>query len=255
MRILIIEDEATAARRLERMILEILPHAQVVETIETVTDAVAWLNLNPEPGLIFADIHLADGSCFEIFKRVKISSPVIFVTAYDQYAIEAFKINSIDYLLKPVKREDLERSIAKLNSLTQAGNLNLLLDRFLKKQQVWQTRFIVKSGLYFKTIEQHNISLFYAEDKVVFLLSTDQKTFAIDQTLDKLSQVLDPALFFRINRSCIISLHEVNKVSTYTKGRMKIEKKIAGFNDLIVPANKVQNFKLWLEGRLVPENQ
>ena len=254
-RILIIEDEATAARRLERLILEVMPDAQLLGVLETISDAVAWFNINKEPDLVFADIHLADGNCFEIFKNVTVKAPVIFITAYDHYAVEAFKVNSIAYILKPVKKEELAQSIAKYKNLGWTNDLQQLLGTLVNRPANYQTRFIVKSGNYFKTIEHLQIALFMAEDKAVCIYTNDSKKHIIDLTLDKLMLTIDPKQFFRINRSCIINMNAIARVASYAKGRLKIEALYGLKADLVVPADKVHNFKLWLEGRLSPQNQ
>lgn len=254
-RILIIEDEATAARRLERLIMDVMPDAQILGILETISDAVAWFNINKEPDLVFADIHLADGNCFEIFKHTPVRAPVIFITAYDHYAIEAFKVNSIAYLLKPVKKEELAQSITKFKNLGWSNDIQQLIGTLLNKPVNYQTRFIVKSGNYLKAIEYQQIALFMAEDKAVCIYTNESKKYIIDLTLDKLMQAIDPKQFFRINRSCILNMTAITRVASYTKGRLKIEAPNGIKADLIVPADKVQNFKLWLEGRLSSQNQ
>jgi DNA-binding LytR/AlgR family response regulator len=249
-KILIIEDEAAAARRLERLVLDVMPEAQLLGTLETVSDAVAWFAVNKEPDLVFADVHLADGNCFEIFKKVTVKAAVIFITAYDHYAIEAFKVNSIAYLLKPIKKDELAQSITKFKNLGWTHDLNHLLGSILNRPVNYQTRFIVKSGNYFKTIDFQQIALFMAEDKVVCIYTSDSKKYIIDLTLDKLVLAIDPQQFFRINRSCIINISTIARVASYTKGRVKIDPLHGLKTDLVVPADKVSNFKLWLEGRL-----
>src|ERR1044071_7579279 len=164
-KILIIEDEEAAARRLTKMVLEILPDAEILPALVSITSAVEWIKANPQPDLLFLDVHLADGQSFEIFKNANVLCPIIFTTAYDQYALEAFKVNSIDYLLKPIKKDELERSINKFLKLTCSSQTNINLDKLLlslqQPQPAFKERFIVKYGEHIKTVQTADIAYFY----------------------------------------------------------------------------------------------
>jgi two-component system LytT family response regulator len=249
MKILIVEDEAAAARRLAKMVSELLPEALIVDQLESVTATVAWFKTHGQPDLMLMDIHLADGSCFEVFKQAEITCPVIFITAYDQYAIQAFKVNSIDYLLKPVKKEELEFSFEKLKKIQPTAavpDFKSMIEQLLEKPKAYQQRFAVKFGQYIKSVEIKQIAMFYAEDKIVFLITVDGQRYPIDISLDKISDQLDPADFFRINRSAVISFHAIKQMFTHFKGRIKIETKTAFDKDLLVSADRLAQFKVWI---------
>jgi two-component system response regulator LytT len=210
-KILIIEDEAAAARRLIRMLQEIDSTIQVIDILETVKDSVNFLNSVYSPDLILMDIHLADGSCFEIFQKVDIKVPVIFITAYDHYAIQAFRLNGLDYLLKPVKKTELEESLSRFKSLLQSLDIQKVIEQLIVKPVEFQKRFLVKSGNFIKAIEIEDIAFFYAEEKAVFIYSFQKERHLVDFTLDKIESFVDPVLFFRINRSIIISNKVIGK--------------------------------------------
>jgi two-component system response regulator LytT len=254
MKILIIEDEAYAADALEKMILQLRPKTQVLEKVGSIEEAVDWFEQNDVPDLIFCDIHLSDGSSFEIFKQVEIKSPVIFTTAYDQYAIEAFQVNSVDYLLKPVKEDALTSAIKKFEDLqdrSQDGNLkNLkeLLQNFpAPAEDKKKSRFMVKSGNTIKTIAGEKVAYFLAEEGVVLLTTFKGKRYVVNYTLDQLEELLDQEMFFRANRQLITNIHSIKEVQPYFKGRLHVilEPGIAG--EQIISSNKASSFKNWLD--------
>lgn len=251
-KILIIEDEEAAARRLRKMTLEILPDAEILPELASINSAVEWITGNPRPDLIFLDVHLADGQSFEIFKKVNVSCPIIFTTAYDQYALEAFKVNSIDYLLKPIKKEELERSIDKFLKLTSPAQTNINLDKLLlslqQPQQAFKERFIVKYGEHLKTIQTSGIAYFYTENKMNFLITKENKRYAIDYNLDQLEQLLDTKKFFRINRQFIIEFHSIAEMFTYSKSRVLIKLDPPSKMETIVSTERSAAFKAWLDG-------
>lgn len=247
--ILIIEDEEPAARRLYKLIKEVVPDVQLLDTIVSVSSAIVWLNNNPHPDLIFSDIQLSDGITFEIFKNVHIDCPVIFTTAYDQYAIEAFKVNSIDYLLKPVKKHELESSIEKfkrLKAATPALDIDKLLLAYKGAGQNYKQRFVVKYGEHLKTVLTQDISYFYTEDKINFLTTIEGRRYAIDFNLDTLETMLDPKLFFRINRQFIISISSITEMFSYTKSRVLIKLQPPSKHETIVSTERSASFKSWL---------
>ncbi|MEO6686061.1 MAG: LytTR family DNA-binding domain-containing protein [Dyadobacter sp.] len=248
MRILIIEDENMAARRLIKLINDSLPDCEIFGNLDTVTSAVEWLNTNPQPDLIFLDIQLADGISFEIFEHVKVTSPIIFCTAFDQYAIKAFKLNSIDYLLKPVDPDELKNALKKFQSGRKSPEITLDQIRVLLQpvQKVYKNRFLVKIGERIQTIAIDEIGIFYSEDKVTFLMTKQGKKFIIDYTLDEVENLLDPELFFRLNRKYISSVGAIKGAFTYSNSRLKIQLENSSDNDILISREKMAAFKSWL---------
>ncbi len=246
LRTLIIEDELAARERLKRLLAGHAPEVGVVAETETITASVAWLRVHPEPDLILCDIHLADGSCFGIFKQIRVNCPVIFITAYDQYAIEAFRVNSIDYLLKPVKPEELRRSLDKLRETRPQAGLHEILERMAPAGRPRIRRFVVRQGQQIRAIAPENIALFYAEDGLVFLLTHDGERHIIDLTLENLENQTDPAKFYRINRSQILNVDAIARMHSYPKGRIKIELKTPRHPDCIVSSERTPGFRAWL---------
>lgn len=254
MRILIIEDEAFAADALESMICDLKPETQILEKIESIEEAVEWFEANTLPDLIFCDIHLSDGSSFEIFKQVEVKTPVIFTTAYNEYALEAFKVNSIDYLLKPIVKSDLEKAIKKYEELNRKNILhefenlkNLLKNTVLDSGKASKTRFMVKSGQSIKTIASEQIAYFLAEDGVVLLVTPEGKRYVVNYTLDQLEELLEPKNFFRANRQLITRIDAIKEVSPYFKGRLHLSLIPELKNDQIISSNKASAFKDWLD--------
>ncbi|HRH66442.1 MAG TPA: LytTR family DNA-binding domain-containing protein, partial [Bacteroidia bacterium] len=231
MNILIIEDEEPAALRLKKILLELEPDTIVLDIIVSVKSAVEWLKNNPSPDLVLMDIHLADGSSFEIFKMTEIKTPVIFITAYDQYAIQAFKVNSIDYLLKPIKKEELGNALNKFKTIfgknpkPAVPDFARLLETLRLPQQDYKKRFVIRFGEHIKAIDAENIAYFYTEEKINFLRTLDNHTYHVDYNLDKLEEMLDPARFFRINRQFIISIDSIDQMFSFSKSRVKINLK------------------------------
>ncbi len=249
MEILIIEDEQPAARRLEQMLSGLLPLATISAKPDSVQTAVAWLQTHPEPDLIFLDIQLADGLSFKIFEQVTIRSPVIFCTAYDQYAIKAFKLNSIDYLLKPVDPEELQHALRKFQSHRNPPVLSLEQIQSLLQPLVktYKTRFLVKLGERIQFVTAADIAFFYSEEKVTFLQTRAGRRFIVDFTLDQLEQLLDPRVFFRLNRKYISSLGVIKDIFTYSNSRLKIHLHGCEDNDIFISREKVAAFKAWLD--------
>ena len=249
MNVVIIEDESHAAEKLERQLKELDSKINVVAKIESVKNAVVWLKEN-KPDLIFLDIHLSDGLCFRIFDEVEIKTPIIFTTAYDQYAIQAFKVNSVDYLLKPINKFDLAASYEKFNVYHQGGGSvdysalkEMIVDMREKK---YQKRFLVVEGDTIKTVLVENIAYFFAEGKYAFLVDKEGERYLIDTTLEKLTSVLDPNEFFRINRGVIIHLDSIKKMNTWFSRRIKLELIPPFEKETIVSTERVKDFKEWL---------
>jgi len=200
--VLIIEDEPTAARRIIKLLEETDPEINILDNLQSIEASVTWFRNNKAPDLIILDIQLADGISFEIFKKVKVESFIIFTTAYDEYAIRAFELNSIDYLLKPVVKKKLEQSIVKFRKLKSVGtsfDLESLLQYLNSQKKKYKKRFLVNAGEKLKSIDTEDVSYFYSSDKYTFLCSNEDRHYALESSLDKLEQLLDPNLFFRIN--------------------------------------------------------
>jgi DNA-binding LytR/AlgR family response regulator len=248
MKVLIIEDEPRAAVRLEKLICKLIPKAEIVGKIETVREAIVFLPEHPETELIFADIQLADGLSFEIFKQVRIQCPIIFTTAYDHYAIEAFNTNGIDYLLKPIAEERLSQAITKLKSLTSQPNLEALYALIHEKslnQKRYKNRFMVKVGEQIKAINARDIKAFYSFDGATFLLTSGLNNYIVDYTLDQLEEMLDPEIFFRVNRKHLLSLSSCRQIYSWSGSRLVVE--VEGLDEkVIVARERVSAFKSWL---------
>jgi len=254
MQILVIEDEKLAADRLIALITDIEPTAQVLKSIESIKAAVKWLNSNPHPDLIFMDVQLADGLSFEIFDKVNVEVPVIFTTAYNEYALRAFKVNSIDYLLKPIDKEELRTSIHKYLKLNINVTQNVALQPQLLKQVMnliqnpYKSRFVVRIGEHIKTIAIEDVAYFYSSEKSSFLRSISGRDYAIEYTLDQLEQELDPHKFFRVSRKFIIAMPHIKDIIAYSGNRLKIIAMGGDQEEVLVSREKVTDFKKWLDG-------
>jgi len=251
MKVLIIEDEHLAAEKLKQLLNKIDGSIHVVDMLETVQASINWMSNNPPPDLIFMDIQLDDGVCFEIFESVNITTPVIFTTAYDQYAIKAFKVNSVDYLLKPINYEDLSAALNKFNQLfigsdKQKEKINLLYDQLVKKD--YKARFFVKIGTHFHSITTRDIACFYIRERSTFIKSLVGKNYDIDYSLEQVQNMVDPDKFFRINRNYIINLDSISDIISYSTHRLKVTlKNFEHLDDLIVSRDKTTEFKQWLD--------
>ncbi|HLF62251.1 MAG TPA: LytTR family DNA-binding domain-containing protein [Saprospiraceae bacterium] len=257
MRIVIIEDEDAAVRRLQKLLTQVDSRNEVLATLDSIASAVQWIEENPAPDLLLMDIHLADGSSLEIFKHTKIQSPVIFTTAYDQYAVEAFRVNAIDYLLKPIKLEELTEAIARITrntsgtSATQMAEQTMDLVQRLGRSGLLPTtqRTLVKIGQTMKIVDLNESAYFYSQDKMTFAISPDGKRYPVDDTLEQLENRLDSARFFRINRQLIVGIDAIEEMYAYSKSRVKI-KLHPPFTqgDAIVSTERSPFFKRWLTG-------
>jgi len=250
MNILLIEDERPAANRLKQLILELLPGAIIFGHLDSITLAVEWLLSRPAPDLIFCDIQLADGLSFEIFERVKVSSPIIFTTAFDQYAIKAFKLNSVDYLLKPIDPTELSKAIEKFQNLSLKSNLDLNLIKDLLKPQLkeFKSRFMVKFGEKIQSVLTTETAFLYSEERITFLQTNEGKKYILDYTLDQLEGMLDPKQFFRLNRKYLASFGSIAEIHTYSNSRLKIKLANCADTDILVSREKVGSLKEWLDG-------
>ena len=255
MRVLIIEDELSASKRLKKMIQEIDPAVEFLAELESVEASVKWLSGGKEVDLIFMDIHLADGSSFEIFREIQVETPVIFTTAYDEYAIEAFKVNSVDYLLKPIKKQKLAQSIQKFSKLHRSGeqatqiNIEQLLSTMNHSASEFQKRILIKYGQHLKAIEISESAYFYVESRITFMKTHQGKNYPVDYNLDQLEEILNPNQFFRINRKFIINIDAIGQMYTYSKSRVKIELIPPTDSETIVSSERSSRFKKWLMGK------
>ena len=248
MKILILEDETRAANHLQRLLAKVAPDMKVVARIESVRDGIKYLRTNPEPDLIFSDIQLADGLSFEIYNLVSVRCPIIFTTAYDHYAIEAFQTNGIDYLLKPIEEERLSQAIEKAKHFSPG----LALEKILSlnnptSEKVYKSRFMVKVGDKIKSVPTEDIIVFYSQEKASFIRTTDGHNYCIDYALDQVEPMLDPEKYFRINRKYIVSIAACTNILAWTNSRLRL--KIDGIDDsdIIVARERVQEFKNWLD--------
>lgn len=250
MNVLIIEDEALAAERLEKMLIELDPGIHVLEKLGSVKDSVRWLMTNT-PDLLFLDIQLSDGLSFSIFDRVTLNTPVIFTTAYDQYAIRAFELNSVYYLLKPIRKDELAQSLNKFKSLKAAMGIDFgsLLSAIGNKTPEYRKRFLIQIGDKFRKVETCEIAYFYALDKNVYLKTFDGSFFPAELSLDSLEKVIDPSVFFRINRQYIINMNSISKMYAWSRSRIKVILKPEPDDNMetIVSIDRASEFKKWMD--------
>jgi len=252
MRILIVEDEPQAADRLESLIREIRPGVELVGKLDSVKQSVQWINENPPADLVLMDIQLADGLSFAIFEQVEVKSPVIFTTAYNEYALKAFKVNSIDYILKPVDKDELAAAVRKYEALAglmkpqekMIESIGYAMQMLTKK---YKERFVIKVGEHLKSVEVNEVLYFFSLDKATFSQTRDNRKHIIDFTLDQLEGLMDPARFFRINRKYLVAVDAIQDMVTYTNSRLRLVLKSSDDNDVIVARERVQEFKDWLD--------
>jgi DNA-binding LytR/AlgR family response regulator len=249
-RTLIVEDEEPAAARLEKLLKEVGSGVQVLDVIDSVERAVNWFETNDPPDLLLLDIQLADGLSFDIFKRVKVDSFVIFTTAYDEYAIKAFELNSIDYLLKPVDKAKLQKSIQKYRKLAdrnQQVNIETLMETLERRKSNFKRRFAVNIGSKIISVETRSVAYFYALEGNTFLCTRDNHHYPLDFSLEYLEQLLDPELFFRINRQVIIQYTSIEKIHILSRSRVKLETNPPASEDMLVSTARTHQFRLWLD--------
>lgn len=241
---LIIEDEKPAARKLERLI-SLFPDLELVATLNSVEEGVDWFQNNPHPDLIFSDIVLGDGLSFDIFEKIPTKSFMIYTTAFDQYTLKAFKLNSIDYLLKPIMEEDLEKAINKFKSFlpSDSAHNTLEIKSLIKEEKQKLSRILVKIGYNLKIVQTAEVSCFYSENKIVYL-QTKERTYPTDFTLDELQEVLDEKTFFRVNRQFIINSNFIRNI--HTSPYYKVEMDFQPEEEITVSRDRVKDFKEWL---------
>lgn len=248
-KVIIIEDEKPAARRLQRMLSKLGIETETM--LHSVAESIEWFSNNAHPDLIFLDIQLSDGLSFEIFDHVKTESAIIFTTAYDEYALKAFKLNSIDYLLKPIDEEELDAAIHKFKNTRQASeNINVKELRSLlnnsNTKTALKTRFTAQVGQHLKLVEVADIACFYSENKATYIRCFSGRNYPIEIPLEQLADELDSEKFYRINRKCILNINAIKDILSYTNSRLEI--KLENFSEfqLIVSRERVKDFKIWL---------
>jgi len=254
LKVLIIEDETPAAEKLERYLLKYSADIKILDKLTSIDEATSWLKAHQDDvDVIFMDIQLKDGQSFQIFQNVKIVKPVIFITAYDEYALDAFKVNGVDYLLKPVTFVDLSSSLQKLESLGEQLRWNeakseKMTTVFEQPAKTFKNRFMVKLGDHIKSITSDQIILFYADGRDVYLVTNQLRKFIIDYTLESLEEIVDPKMFFRTDRSYIINISAIQDVVVYSNSRLKVTPSLKWDDEIIVSREKVNEFKEWFDG-------
>lgn len=251
MKVLIIEDEAPAFRRLEKILLEIDPGIEILEVLDSVEDTTNWLKNHQPPDLAFMDIQISDGVSFQIFENVEVTCPVVFTTAFDEYMLRAFKVNSIDYLLKPIKKDELEAALKKYRNLQRSfgnGSLDLagLLRDISLSENSYKSRFLVKQGDKMLAIRVEDVVCFQSKHGVVHIVTT-RKTYLSDLTLDELGVQLNPRVFFRANRQYLVNADFISIVHRHFKGKLLVEMEGFEVGQIIVSAEKAGSFKKWLD--------
>jgi len=249
MKVAIVEDEKLAVDRLKMLLKEYDTKVEIVCCLESIEEAINYLKRHPHPDLLLLDIHLSDGHCFEIFKQIHFNGPVIFTTAYDQYALDAFKIFSVDYILKPVTLEALAAAMNKLQSITASfTRADLRLLRPPAQNDNYKKRFLGKIGPRLFYIDVSDISYFQAENKIVFLINKEGNRFLVDHTMEGLELILDPREFFRLNRKFIVRINAIQQVKPYYNNRLRLDVKGCGQSDeMVISRDRVAAFKLWAE--------
>jgi DNA-binding LytR/AlgR family response regulator len=250
MTVLIIEDEPLAAERLENLLRKQDPEIRIAGRCDSVKQSVEWLKENPLPDLMFLDIQLGDGLSFDIFDQVVIDCPVIFTTAYDEYAIDAFRLNSLHYLLKPLKAQDLAAALMKYKTSPYSAGSNHMAALDKVQQQLtreYKKRFLVKSGLHIRTIPVEEVLYFFSMDKGTYGVLEGGKNVLLDYTLDDLEKLTDPSKFFRVNRRYLVGLNSIADIITYSNYRLKLVLRHSGDQENLVSRDRMQDFRSWLD--------
>ncbi|MEP5611397.1 MAG: LytTR family DNA-binding domain-containing protein [Cyclobacteriaceae bacterium] len=251
MKVLIIEDEAPAFRRLQKILSEIDPAIEIVEVMDSVEDSVKWLSNHTWPDLILMDIQISDGLSFQIFDEIKVESPVIFTTAFDEYLLKAFKVNSIDYILKPIKKEDVEQALEKYKNLTRKSSNEIDISSLIKQislaETSYKSRFLVKQGDKMLAIRTEDVVCFQSKHSVVHIVTKHNKTYLSDLTLEELVNQLNPKNFHRANRQFLINADFINTVHKHFKGKLLVEMNHFSEEQILVSSEKATAFKNWLD--------
>jgi two-component system, LytTR family, response regulator LytT len=252
MQILIIEDEELAVKKLQKTIANIDSSIEILGSCESIQTSVDWLEANPSPDLILMDIELADGQSFEIFNLINIKCPVIFTTSYDEFALKAFKVNSVDYLLKPIQKEELEAALNKFKNLTQNTSTEVSMTNLLRELQAklqpkeYRKRFLVKYTNKLISVNIDDVAYFYSDGRFNFFKTYDGKKYAVDYTMDELAEMLDPDKFFRISRAFFVAIASVVKIEDYFGNRIALGLNPSTEKEAVVSREKVADFKKWM---------
>lgn len=252
LKVLIFEDEALSAEHLEKLIRQYDPSIELLGTIESLKQGQKWLESNQRPDLMIMDIQLSDGSSFELFSQFSIETPVIFTTAYNEYAIQAFKVNSIDYLLKPINLHELKEAFEKfkkrnLLSLTSSAQKYEQIYTLLSQSSRYKSRFLIKIGEQLKYVNFEDVAYFKVEEGMSHAITFSGNKYPLDHSLDEVENILDPQLFFRINRQFIVKLKSIEKIHSYFNGRLKLNLNPASNSEVIISRERVADFKNWLD--------
>jgi DNA-binding LytR/AlgR family response regulator len=252
MKALIIEDEILASRHL-RQVLDEAGDFKILKVVESIRETVTWFEKNQQPDIVFMDIHLSDGSAFEIFKLTKITCPIVFTTAYDEYALKAFKVNSIEYLLKPIEVTDVQDAIKKLKEISNSGNfqnaINGLLNTFSKGSKYKKHFLIPARGDKLIPVQTTDIACFYVDSGTIKALTFEGKLYTMDFTLDELTDLLDPEFFFRANRQYIISLKSIKDIDLWFNSRLSVNLNVSVPDKIVISRGRIPEFKTWFAGQ------
>jgi DNA-binding LytR/AlgR family response regulator len=250
MKALLIEDEPYAVQQLKSLLAESAPDVNLIAVLDSIVSSVEWFAAHSPPDLVFMDVHLADGSCFEIFNHININAPVVFITAYDQYALEAFRVNGLDYLLKPLKKKDLERSLERFYEIKSKNSTHLDYERIAReifqKTGQYQKRLLIRYGQKITIINISDVAYFYAESKDTLICTFDKRHYPADQNLEQLQNILSPEEFFRVNRKFLINSRAITSMTSYSRSRIKLHLDPPFEEDVIVSTDKTPGFKNWL---------
>ncbi len=251
MNVLIVENEKPAADNLARLLKKIDENICIAGVTETVEDTVNWLQGNPSPDLMLMDIQLDDGICFELFEIIKVEIPIIFTTAYNEYALRAFKVNSVDYLLKPVEEGALRTALDKYRTFHNNFTGEALRHLFGELNKQYKNRFLVKIGLHYRSVQVNEICCFYILERAVFIRTLSGREYSSDNSLDYIQKTVDPEIFFRINRNCLLNINSICDIISYSSSRLqlKLNEGIPPINEnyLVVSREKVPGFKKWID--------
>lgn len=250
MKIVIIEDEAAAVKRLRKLLVGIDPAVEIIDDLASIRAAVEWFKANAAPDLALFDVQLADGDSFEVFKRVEVGCPVIFTTAYDEFALQAFKVNAIDYLLKPINADELKGAIDRVQRMGLVRDHARLAESAATAEQpvAYVKRFLIRYGDHFRVVEPDGIAYIHSLLKNTFLRTTEGRDLPLEESLDKLEKQLDPQKFIRLNRQLIVHLHSIKELLAYSKSRVKVILEPPYGEDAIVSSERSAAFKRWLAG-------
>lgn len=249
MKALIIEDEQPAIQKLERFLTTMNRNIEIVARLSSVEDSTNWLIEHPAPDLIFMDVRLEDGICFELFEKVNIVTPVVFITAYNEYAIKAFKVNSVDYLLKPLDFDELKKALDKFEIVHQQESYASKIEHLMASMKSTpKERFLIKMGEHYRSIQVDDICHFFIEERNNFIAMNSAKIYPVDYSLDQIEQMVDPKRFFRVNRSCIVNIRSISDILEYSTSRLKLKMECHLSNDdILVSRERVRDFKKWMD--------